>query len=171
MGFRQDLKLGKQAERAVKNLFENSGFVINEVDSGANPGYDMEISFVGEKCSVKATAEVKLDRLAETTSNFCLEYFNPKTNKPSGINITSSLLYVYVIPDGSNLPVWVTSVKLLKRYIRENTPFKDLKRVGDGNASIYLYKLDDILKIFKRIDNIPHKDIPLIIKNILKGKL
>lgn len=168
VSFKHDIKLGKRGEQEVKNLLEKSGFTIEEVDKQNRIAYDIRI--VLKTHNIDTTIEVKFDRLAESTGNFCLEYFNPKLNKPSGINATSSLLYIYIIPDGSNLPIWATSVKLLKKYIRDNPPLKDLKRVGDGNSSIYLYRLDEILKIFVRLDNISIDLIPDKIKWLLKGK-
>jgi hypothetical protein len=48
--------------------------------------------------------------------------------------------------------VWITSVKRLKEFISETEPLRRVKRAGDGNAEILLFKTDDILHIFNRID-------------------
>jgi len=171
--FKSDLRAGKRAEKIVKNLLENSGFSVSDIDQkGKNAYKDMEVKFEGKNGVTTAGIEVKFDRLAQFTQNFCLEYHNPKKDTPSNISITSSLLYIYVIPDGSNLNVWVTSVLILKKFMSENKPYKDLKKVGDGNASVYLYKLDDILPIFKRIDNLNPKQVKVTLAKFLgEGKI
>ena len=100
--------------------------------------------------------EIKYDLMSQKTGNLAIEYFNPKKNKPSGINVTTSNIWVYVLPDKS---IWFASVKDIKDFIKKIKPFRIINIGGDKNASLYLYKKNKILnKLFTRIDILTHQD-------------
>ena len=63
--------------------------------------------------------------------------------------------------------VFITKTHKLREYVQTHTP-KIFKRAGDGNASLYLYKIEEILSIFKRIDNVDRDKIGGIIREVLK---
>ena len=165
--FKKDYNLGKKGEEFVKNLLEKCGYKCEEVDSLNKSAYDIVATPQKGK---KFTIECKYDSYSQISSNLALEYFNPKTGKPSGIYVTTAQIYCYLLPDGINITAWIISTIRLREFIKTETPLKNLERVGDGNASILLYKLDHILPKFTRIDNIPCDEVTQAIKRLLKEK-
>ena len=63
--------------------------------------------------------------------------------------------------------MWITSVDKLKKFCEDTPPFKSFNSVGDGNASILLYKTEDILKIFERIDECSETELNKKINSML----
>lgn len=168
MGFRKDLAIGKIGENLVVSLLEQCGCTcksVDQVDKSLKSAYDIEVTPESGKAF---TVEVKYDAYSEISGNLCVEYFNPKLNKPSGVYSSKAELYCYIIPDGLNKTVWIISTSRLRTFIKDEIPLKNLERVGDGNASVLLYKFDHILPSFSRIDNLSCDEIKSLIKKLLK---
>lgn len=139
------MRIGKQGESIVGNLFESDGWT---VEFNNTLEFDIKI----QKKRTSYTIEVKYDVMAERTGNMCIEFYNSNKNAHSGINGTLADLWCVVLPDGEHKTLWITSTDLLRSYIKLNTPLRIVENAGDKNATVYLYKIDDISQIFKRLD-------------------
>lgn len=107
--------------------------------------------------------EVKFDKMSESTGNLAVEVFNPKSDKPSGIMATMSDFWVFCF--GNPIQIWVSEVDALKSYINDNKPFRVIDVGGDNNASLYLYKRDELLnQCFMRIDNMDLDELKSYLK-------
>lgn len=165
--FKRDFNLGKKGEEFLKNLLQKCGYTCTEVDTLNKSAYDIKAKPPKGK---EFTIECKYDSYSQISGNLALEYFNPKTNKPSGIYVTTAQIYCYLLPDDINMTAWIISTNRLREFVKTEVPLKNLQKVGDGNASILLYKLDHILPHFSRIDNLPCDQITILIKKLLKEK-
>ena len=164
MGFKRDLAAGKNGEEIVKKTLEKFGVTVEFPET-------REVDLVCQFGKKKFTAEIKNDMYAEKSGNVAFEYWNSKSDTASGITSTKATVWFHIIPDLSLKTLWATSVKLLRNYIQDNKPFRSIKKVGDGNADIHLYKMDQILEdIFHRLDNITSEDFKKIFKEIIKVK-
>lgn len=175
MTFRKDLKLGQAAEAQVKNLLKNANFSIDEGcldQSGryintAQDKYDI-LSTLG---TFKCTFECKYDAYSAISGNIAIETHNPRADKPSGIMVSEANIWCEVLPDQfGHCTIWFASLKRLKRFIEENKPIREVKAVGDGNANILLYRMDFLLSIFTRVDNIPAENLITVIRRLKKEK-
>ena len=110
------------------------------------------------------TVEVKYDEMQGKTGNIAIEIYNSKSGKPSGLTATKATLWCHVLKDST----WITSVEKLKEFCEDTPPFKSFNSVGDGNASILLYKTEDILKIFERIDECHKTQLQSKINSLLR---
>lgn len=156
----KQLKQGKSGENRVKILFESCGFQVVEVEKALRSHYDL----VCTKGKESFTVEIKNDLKAKTTGNIAIEVFNPVSGKNSGLSITKANLWVHILAD----EIWLTSVPRLSSFVGIQEPVKIIKAAGDGNATIYLYKLDYIVNtIFHRIDNIDCNNVISILKGLL----
>ncbi len=125
--------------------------------------------------SKKFTAEIKLDFLACKTSNMAIEIENPVSGKLTGLNVTTADLWFTLIKDSENWTIFATRTEHLRDYVKKNVG-RRIERVGDGNSTILLYPLDNILGIFKRIDDLvkmkdnefDYSEITKVIKGLLK---
>lgn len=168
MGFKRDLALGKKGENLVIKLFSKHGI---EVESNPDKETRSHYDIVGKFEKKNFTIEVKYDYKAAETGNLAIEYSNPKSNKPSGINVTKATFWSTIVDDMGFPTIWLASVKSLKKFINEYKPWKIFSFAGDGNASIYLYKNDLILdKIFHRIDKLAEDEFKKILKRLIKEK-
>lgn len=160
------LRLGRKAESFVKSIFEAADIEVSyNEDTKTRELYDL----ICKISSTKFTVEVKFDLMAQKTGNIAIEYYNSKSCKPSGIDVTEADLWVQVLQDGSNMTLWTTRVDRLKSFIKDNKPWKNLTSVGDNNACIYLYKEADILEVeLIRLDNLCNKEITKIVRRMLK---
>lgn len=165
MGFKRDFSLGRNGEDIVLALLKRAAITIEKnTDKNTRKDYDL----IGKIDKKNLTIEVKYDYMAVKTGNLALEYHNSKKDEPSGIDATKAKVWAHIILDNGNPTVWITSVKNLKSYVKSTTPHKTINKAGDGNAELYLYRIDDILPaIFTRIDNIVVSDIEKIIKKYL----
>lgn len=162
----ESLKIGRDGEEVVKELLNWAG-----VTTSFNESKDHESlkkhDLVCELHGVRFSIEVKNDRMEATTGNLAIEYFNPKTNKPSGVSTTTSDLWVVVLGSG----VWVCKTDDLKAYFSSNLPVRVVKRGGDGNASLKLFKSDEILPtIFTQIDLLPPWEILSCLRQLMSIK-
>ena len=149
MGFVSDKIKGENAEDSVAEILSQHWDVHKayELETGAFSDWDLSVSQLGTGYEV-FTVEVKYDEMQAKTGNIAIEIYNPKSGKPSGLTATKANLWCHVLQDSA----WITSVEKLKEFCEDTPPFKSFNSVGDGNASILLYKTEDILKIFERID-------------------
>tara|TARA_Y100000592_G_scaffold99967_1_gene177992 strand:- start:807 stop:1295 length:489 start_codon:yes stop_codon:yes gene_type:complete len=150
MGFARDKVKGENAEDSVAKILSSHWDVYKASDlkSGAFSDWDLSAAQFGTGYEV-FTVEVKYDEMQEKTGNIAIEIYNPRSGKPSGLTATKADLWCQVLKDSA----WITSVKALKKFCEETPPFKMFSSAGDGNAAILLYKTNDILEIFERVDS------------------
>ena len=164
MHFVQSKRLGKSGEKLISDLLKFAGVECEEnINVKDKNLFDLSCK-INKK---KFTIECKYDWYSEKSGNLAIEYFNPTSNKASGIDATSATLWGIVINDRDYKTIWLTSVANLKQFIKNNSPYKTMMKVGDGNASIYLYKTDKLLTIFHRVDNLDKEDVVKTITVIL----
>ena len=162
--FTKQKSIGKKAEVLVHNYMVIAGIEC-DFNTGQNKSdYDL-LCKLGNK---KFTIECKLDFLAGKTQNIALEIGNPQKGTKTGIESTLATLWAVLIKDDINWTCWLAKVSDIKSYMLKHKGITKVG-VGDGNSTIVLYKCDDILKIFKRIDNVSVDKISGIIKNLIKG--
>lgn len=149
MGFVSDKIKGENAEDSVANILSSYWDIhkASDIKKGRFYDWDLSAAKIGTVHEV-FTVEVKYDEMQAKTGNIAIEIYNPKSGKPSGLTATKANLWCQVLQDA----VWITSVKTLKKFCEETPPFKMFSSAGDGNAAILLYKTEDILEIFERID-------------------
>jgi len=149
MAFVSDKIKGDTAEASVAEMLSSFWRVSKSSDLHKGAFTDWDLSAADIVSGVEVfTVEVKYDEMQSKTGNIAIEIYNSKSGKPSGLTATKANLWCHVLKDSA----WIASVETLKKFCEENTPFKSFNFVGDGNASILLYKTEDILKIFERID-------------------
>ncbi|MFW9876832.1 MAG: hypothetical protein ACFFG0_27375 [Candidatus Thorarchaeota archaeon] len=165
MNFSRDLSLGRNGEKFLQNYLIKNGIdcKLNEVN---NADYDLICKYK----RTKFTIEVKYDMYAEKSGNIAIEYYNPQLDKPSGLYSTKADLWCTIIPDFTNKTMWCCTVKKFKKYIETHKPYRIVENCGDGNANIYLYKLDDIMDLFIRLDRLTEDKLIKAIRKILKDK-
>lgn len=166
--FKKKMNIGKKAENLLFNYLDLAGLEPKfNRDYETKSYYDLEFK-LGKKT---ITAEIKLDWLSCKTGNIAIEYQNEKTKEPSGLYITKADLWGLSIKDQEHWVLFLTSTKALKEYVKTHKG-RTIIGAGDGNANLYLYPVEHILRIFKRIDNVDVDKIKGILKELLKdGKL
>jgi|TARA_Y100000356_G_C11036028_1_gene170970 hypothetical protein len=154
MNIREDLEKGKEGEDKVERLLKTIGIESEKNKDKKNLKYwDIKSK---TKDSIEFKIEVKNDIMAKTTGNIAIEVGNPKSGKETGINVTKSDIWVQVIGD----ELWACKSKDLKNFIKKNKAFKTIKYAGDGNATILLYKMQEILPaIFIPISELSQKHL------------
>ena len=165
MGFVSDKIKGENAEDSVAKILSSHRdiYKASDLESGAFSDWDLSVAQKETGYEV-FTVEVKYDEMQAKTGNIAIEIYNPWSGKPSGLTATKATLWCQVLKDS----VWITSVKALRKFCEETTPFKMFSSAGDGNAAILLYKTEDILKIFERIDECEPETMVEIIHSQLK---
>jgi hypothetical protein len=141
MGFINDLKLGNKAESFVIDILK--GGIIQaspNLNKKQFPFYDLLIEYGGQEWK----AEVKYDLYAHKSGNVAIEYYNPKSNKPSGLSITKSDFWIHVLTNPDK--AFIVKTDNLKTFISRHKPFKIIEVGGDGNASLLLYRTDFMLE-------------------------
>jgi len=166
MGFVRDKIKGENAEDSVANILSSYWDVhkASDLQSGAFSDWDLSAAQIGTGYEV-FTVEVKYDEMQAKTGNVAIEIYNPKSGNPSGLTATKANLWCQVLKDSA----WITSVKALRKFCKETPPFKMFSSAGDGNAAILLYKTEDILEIFERIDECQKEKIFKKINSLLKS--
>lgn len=160
MGFVRDKIKGEIAEDSVATILSCHWDVhkASDLEKGRFYDWDLSVAQIGTDYEV-FTVEVKYDEMQAKTGNIAIEFYNSKLDRPSGLSATKADLWCHVLQDS----VWITSVDKLKKFCKDVSPFKSFNYAGDGNASILLYKTEDILEIF---DNISNCDEEKLIKTI-----
>lgn len=136
--FLKDKKVGDEGEEKVIQLLGNFGFPVQRT-VGKNIKYDLECEYF--------TIEVKNDIYAAKSGNLAIEFFNSKSNKPSGIMATEADFWVH-LACGS---IFFCLVSELKEFLDNNTPDRIIQKGGDGNASLMLYVLESMCPPFEEL--------------------
>ncbi len=142
MAWKTDLHAGASAEKMVLDKLGEWGFIGRKNPHKKPHRYDLEVDISPAKM---LRLEVKNDKFAATSGNIALEYHNPKSDKPSGLYATDAEIWCHVIRGDEIL---FTHTRTLIDWITWIKPYKHFKRVGDNNAAIKLYKIEDMY-IFK----------------------
>lgn len=170
--FQKSKSIGKFGENLVSNYLKLGKIeVSSNDDKNTRSHYDL-LCQLGNK---KFTVEVKLDYLCSKTGNMAIEISNTKTGVDSGLTVSRATLWAVLVKDEENWVVFLTKTETLRDYIKNNQG-REFKGAGDGNATLLLYKMQDILYIFKRIDNLgklvdgvmDYSDIGKTVKGLLK---
>ena len=145
MGIIKDFESGDKGELLVNEHLEKLGYTCEKnKDKETRQHYDLLI------LELNKTLEVKNDLYAVKSGNIAIEYNNCKSDKPSGLGITRADVWCHII---DNKP-YVVTVKKLKTFVKENTPKRIVTQAGDGNADLYLYSVEDAMKVFIPIERI-----------------
>ena len=165
MGFVTDRIKGENAEDSVAKILSCNWDIhkASDLEKGRFYDWDLSVAQVGTGYEV-FTVEVKYDEMQSQTGNIAIEFYNSKLDRPSGLSATKADLWCHVLKDST----WITSVDKLKKFCEETTPFKSFNYAGDENASILLYKTDDILEIFERIDECKQESLQQKINLLLR---
>ena len=172
--FQKSKNIGNFGEKLISNYLRLANIECEpNQNKETRSDYDL-VCKVGKK---KFTIEVKLDFLASKTGNLAIEVGNTNTGKDSGLLITKADLWCVILKDSENWVVFLTRTSELIKYVNSHQGRK-INGAGDGNANLILYKTDDILSIFKRIDNlgkimsdkIDYTGIEKTIRGLLNGK-
>ena len=165
MGFVSDKIKGENEEDSVAKILSCHWDVhkASDLETGAFSDWDLSVAQLGTGCEI-FTVEVKYDEMQHLTGNIAIEFYNCKSNKPSGLSATKADLWCHVLKEST----WMTSVKKLKDFCENKKPFRTITGGGDGNASIFLYNTKDIIKIFERVDNCSKEQLMKKIESLLK---
>lgn len=168
MGFKRDIKKGDEGEERVVNCFNKHGFKVKyNLDRNRLSDYDLICS--KDKSVPKFTIEVKYDVKAQKTGNIAIEYYNPKTEKDSGILRSKATLWAYCIGESE---IWITRTSELVSYIKNYDPVRLVEKAGDGNSSCMLYSKDIILPaIFFSIEELETPRFTEIINELVTEEL
>lgn len=158
----KSIKAGKIAEDMVAKIMESSGFICKP-----SPPKTQEFDILCESNSVSFSIEVKYDIMCERTGNIAIEYWNSKSNKPSGINATKATFWCHVI-GGSN-EVWINTVENVKKILIEKKPLRTICSGGDKNSDMLLYNKDVFCESMFRIDNINQADLIKRLECLMSG--
>jgi hypothetical protein len=105
--------------------------------------------------------------MAAQTGNLAIEFRNSRTGRDSGIAATRSHIWVHVIP--KPLSVYVARTADLIRFTAEEKPLRVVRGGGDGNADLFLYKMDHILPAFVGLDVTRTEDLPRLLEYLCRG--
>jgi len=154
--YKKDFLQGKNAEKFVMDIFQKNNVICKANLSKIRKeliGWDF--AFLYEQLNlakIEYKIEVKNDIMEQETGNIAIEYYNTKLCKSSGIDATIANFWVYVLENPKT--AWISSVKLIKEYIKNNLPIKDVCG-GDDNSQMKIYPREQIFSaIFNRIDNL-----------------
>lgn len=140
----KDLAEGKNGEIKVKTTLESMGYECEfNNDKAIRSDYDLIITNIG-------TVEIKNDIYSARSGNIAIEYWNCKSNKPSGITVTKSDIWCHII--GGN--IFVVKTEELRNFTETAQPKRIIDKAGDGNASLKLYTIEQAMEIFIPIDRI-----------------
>ncbi len=158
--FLSDLKVGKQGELIVSEYFMKIG---GSATPSESKEYDLIVGIgEGNTGGYILSVEVKYDLFAQRTGNIAIEFFNPKTAKPSGINVCEADFWCHVLSDKQ---IWISSLDKLRHFCDTEEPYKIVDG-GDDNASLMLFKKESILgPCMTRIDTLTKEDFLCLFKS------
>ena len=113
--------------------------------------YDLEIGRIAEKKLAdileNKKIEIKYDLLASKTGNIAIEY--ECRNKLSGISITESDYYCYIIANTQCQDIYILiEINKLKELCRKYYLMNKIKKLGDNNLSkAVIIPLKDLFSI------------------------
>lgn len=131
--FYSDLELGRLAEYSFTVSYSHyylSNYNVRVTNVNYSDDNSKDILITTERTS--STFEIKHDLKASTTGNICIEVWNPKTKKPSGILASGAQFIVYLI-DGF---FYMIQSDYLKLYVAERN--HEFKKVEKENSICYL---------------------------------
>jgi hypothetical protein len=145
--FLKDLEVGKNGQQIFidkLNEIEN----IKDISTNNTKTFDVSCNYNNKIY----TFEIKFDLMASKTGNIAIEYFNPKTNKPSGIMATEALFWVCILKDP--FEIYISRTSILKNFLDKFEPCRIINCGGDKNSAMMLYKKERILtECFTKINN------------------
>jgi hypothetical protein len=167
--FLSDKKVGESGESDILLVLRRADLEVGKNRAETRKGrgnYDVWFKLNNSRFTI----EVKKDMYEARSGNLALEYFNPKSKTPSGISATKANLWAFVLSDGS---VWIARTSDVKRHKdkgRGGQGFvRDLAVAGDNNASVILYRRDDLFDIaFFRIDNVTRNELVALLEILTK---
>lgn len=154
---------GKIAEDLVEKILKDIG-----CETERSEGKFLEWDLRCKLKTKKFTVEVKYDYMSAKTGNLCIETWNTKQDKPSGLSATKAKIWAVCIPDGDHITVWLTKTKDLREFVKNNDPKRTIEKAGDDNTRILLYDDFEILAIFEKIDHLDLEQKARIIRKLIK---
>lgn len=135
----KSLQLGNIAEQLlIKKLSEHGITAEKNEDVSKRSFFDISADIAGHN----VTFEVKYDLMATKTGNVAIEFYNSKSNKPSGIGITEAHYWVHVLKVDNEDVIFICRVEDLKEFIKNTKPKRIVYGGGDKNADILLFEKD-----------------------------
>lgn len=136
---RKSLELGNIAEQLlIQKLAEFGIQAFKNEDKAKRSYFDIFADIAGHN----TTFEVKYDLMAAKTGNIAIEFFNSKSNKPSGIGITEADYWIHVLKIDNINTIFICPVNELKEFIKNTKPKRIVYGGGDNNADILLFEID-----------------------------
>lgn len=139
MTFKSDIKKGLKGEKQVIELLNSFGFTTSWAKDSKSSFFDL----ICDWGKVRFTIEVKNDLFAKKSGNIALEFFNPLSNKPSGLFVTKADLWAHIIEK----EIYFANTQKLIQFTRDNEPCRTVYKVGDGNADLLLYNKDRLIDV------------------------
>lgn len=165
MSFWTDRSEGWTGEALLKCILGRAGIPVESNPATTlegKAGHDVQFRVNG----LPYLAEAKLDKMAAQTGNVALEYWNCRSNTPSGLTSTRSHLWVHIIP--APLSCYIARISDLQSFVKTEKPLRVISRGGDGNASLYLYEMRHILpRVFFGLDVTHPSEIPSLLEFLL----
>lgn len=137
--FLKDLRVGENGQQIFidkLNEIEN----IKDIATNKTKTFDVSCDYNNKIY----TFEIKFDLMASKTGNLAIEYYNPKTNKPSGIMATEALFWVCIL--NNPVEIYMSPTNILKNFLDKSKPCRIINCGGDKNSAMMLYKKERILK-------------------------
>ncbi len=143
----KSLIIGDEAELEVIEYLNSIGFTSSKnTDTKTRQYYDIEAIYE----DISTTFEVKNDKMAARTKNICIEYYNSKQCKPSGIYVTKAKWWVHKI----NGVLWICEVPSLINFTKNEKADKMISSGGDKNADLFIYTVDRFTDICRDLRTI-----------------
>lgn len=142
---KKELELSKEADNYVVSHLVSIGMEVDEVDyTTKNSDFDIKAYYNGNTI----TFEVKNDLMSAKTGNVAIEFANCRQATDSGINITKADWWIHKV--GENY--YVTRTSALRDFTKTEIPHRTVSAAGDGNAEIYLFKVQHFAKICSNLN-------------------
>lgn len=133
------MRVGDIAEQLLIETLISYGFeAFKNEDKESRSFFDVVAKITGRT----VTFEVKHDVMAAKTGNLAIEYYNSKSQKDSGINITKADYWVHIVSDKEDKDkklILISRVSELKEFIKNTKPKRKIVGGGDKNADILLF--------------------------------
>lgn len=138
MTFAQDYSSGSRGEQLLIDFLKEYKAKLN-TDLTKKSFYDVyfEDPFI--------SFEVKFDLKSSVTQNVCFEYYNPNSNKISGIAVSQADYIVYIVYQNKIPTLYFCRRTVLIKFMNEVKPFKNVCGGDNNNSYMLLYKKDVVL--------------------------
>jgi hypothetical protein len=128
----RDLAIGREAENEVVEHLKSLNLTVElNSDKGKLLYYDIVASADADRF----TFEVKNDVMSYKTGNVAIEYYNSKSNKPSGVMASQSDFWVHKITG----TFFIIKTAYLRSLMTTIKPKKIITSGGDKNSDMYIY--------------------------------